>query len=194
MIKVKFPLILASKSPRRQQLLREAGFEFTIQIVPVEETYPEDLEISEIPVYLAKKKANAVVPVVNNAIIISADTIVTWQSTILGKPKSVREAQEMLKLLSGKTHQVHSGVCIAHQGQCHSFADRTEVTFKPLKINEIDYYIEHYAPMDKAGAYGIQEWIGLIGIEKISGSYFNVVGLPVEKLYRSLQHLDLLDI
>lgn len=192
MIKLKHPLILASKSPRRQQLLREAGFEFTIETIPVEETYPEDLEISDIPVFLARKKAKALVPLVKDKIIISADTIVTLQSEILGKPASTKEAHDMLYRLSGKSHTVFSGVCIAIEDQCHSFVDETEVTFKKLQQNEIDYYVKHYAPMDKAGAYGIQEWIGLIGIERINGSYFNVVGLPVAKLYNTLQYLDLL--
>jgi septum formation protein len=192
MIKLKYPLILASKSPRRQQLLRDAGFEFTIQALPVKEDYPEDLEIQEIPVYLSEKKAKAVAPLVKDKIILSADTIVTIQSRILGKPDSEKEAQEMLRLLSGKTHIVYSGVCIAFNGQCHSFVDTTEVIFKELQRHEIEYYVQHYAPLDKAGAYGIQEWIGLIGIEKINGSYFNVVGLPVAKLYNTLQYLDLL--
>ena len=132
------------------------------------------------------------VPFIKNKIIVSADTIVTLQTDILGKPATAREANDMLHRLSGKTHTVYSGVCIAFQEQCHSFVDETEVTFKNLHQNEIDYYIQHYAPMDKAGAYGIQEWIGLIGIEKINGSYFNVVGLPVEKLYNTLQYLELL--
>jgi len=192
MIKLKYPLILASKSLRRQQLLREAGFEFTIEVRAVEETYPEDLKIPDIPVFLARKKADALAPYVQDKIIVSADTIVTLQSEILGKPATAIEAYDMLHHLSGKTHIVYSGVCIAFQGQCHSFVDKTEVSFKRLNQNEIDYYIQYYAPMDKAGAYGIQEWIGLVGIEKINGSYFNVVGLPVAKLYNTLQHLDLL--
>jgi len=192
MIKLKHPLILASKSPRRQQLLRDAGFEFIILTVPVEEHYPADLAIPEIPVYLAKKKAEALMTQVENYIILSADTIVTLESKVLGKPKSIKEAHEILNHLSGKTHTVYSGVCIAFEGQYHSFADATKVTFKNLRQSEIDYYVQHYAPMDKAGAYGIQEWIGLIGIEKINGSYFNVVGLPVARLYRTLQDLDLL--
>ena len=129
---------------------------------------------------------------VENYIILSADTIVTLESKVLSKPKSIKEAHEILNHLSGKTHTVYSGVCIAFQGQCHSFVEGTKVTFKNLRQNEIDYYVQLYAPMDKAGAYGIQEWIGLIGIEKINGSYFNVVGLPVARLYRTLQDLNLL--
>ena len=192
MIQLKYPLILASNSPRRQQLLREAGFEFTIQTSPVDEHYPDGLEVPEIPVYLAQKKAQALMPLAENKIILSADTIVAIKSNILGKPKSPEEAQKMLKLLSAKTHLVYSGVCIAIHGKCKTFVERTEVTFKKLRQSEIDYYIQHYAPLDKAVAYGIQEWIGLIGIKKINGSYFNVVGLPVSKLYNTLQDLNLL--
>jgi septum formation protein len=192
MIKLKYPLILASKSPRRQHLLREAGFEFTIQTFPVDEHYPDSLEIPEVPVYLAKKKAKALMPLVKNEIILSADTIVALESSILGKPESPEEANKMLNLLSAKTHMVYSGVCIAYQNNYTSFVELTEVTFKKLNQSEIDYYIQHYSPLDKAGAYGIQEWIGLIGIEKISGSYYNVVGLPVFKLYNTLHDLDLI--
>jgi len=194
MIRLKYPLILASKSPRRQQLLREAGFEFIIKTIPIAEKYPDDLEIPEIPKYLAEKKVEAFLPQVENEIAVSADTIVALDSTILGKPESPEEASKMLNLLSAKTHMVYSGVCIAFQNKCTAFVEGTEVTFKKLKQSEIDYYIQHYSPMDKAGAYGIQEWIGLIGIEKISGSYFNVVGLPVYKLYAALQDLDLMDL
>jgi septum formation protein len=191
MITLKYPLILASKSPRRQQLLREAGFEFTIQTIPVKESYPENLTIPEIPVYLARKKAEALEQVVNDNIIVSADTIVTLESKILGKPESREEAQKMLNLLSAKTHFVYSGVCIAVQKEFTTFVEVTEVTFKKLYQTEINYYVQHYAPLDKAGAYGIQEWIGLTGIEKIKGSYYNVVGLPVCKLYITLHELGL---
>ena len=192
MILLKYPLILASKSPRRQQLLRDAGLEFTIQTIPIKENYPGDLEVSQVPVYLARKKAEALMPLVKDKIIISADTIVTLGSNILGKPSSQEEAQQMLQKLSAKTHMVYSGVCIAVKNELTTFVDATEVTFKNLLQSEIDYYVKHYAPLDKAGAYGIQEWIGLIGIEKINGSYFNVVGLPVFKLYNSLLNLDLI--
>jgi len=194
MIILKYPLILASKSPRRQQLLRDAGLEFTIQTIPIKESYPADLEVSQVPVYLARKKAEALIPLVKDKIIISADTIVALGSKILGKPRSQEEAHQMLRRLSAKTHMVYSGVCITLKNELTTFVEATEVTFKNLQQSEIDYYVQHYALLDKAGAYGIQEWIGLIGIEKISGSYFNVVGLPVCKLYTTLQDLDLISL
>jgi len=194
MIILKYPLILASKSPRRQQLLRDAGMEFTIQTIPIKESYPKDLEVSQVPVYLARKKAEALMPLAKDKIIISADTIVALGPRILGKPGSQEEAQRMLQDLSAKSHMVYSGVCIAINKELTTFVEATEVTFKNLQQSEIDYYVQHYAPLDKAGAYGIQEWIGLIGIDKISGSYFNVVGLPVCRLYTTLRDLDLISL
>lgn len=159
---------------------------------PIDESWPKDIEVSQVPEYLARKKAEALLSELQDKIIVSADTIVTVGSNILGKPRSQEEAQRMLQQLSGKIHIVYSGVCIVINNKFTSFVEATEVTFKKLTQKEIDHYILHYAPMDKAGAYGIQEWIGLIGIEKISGSYFNVVGLPVCKLYTTLQTLDLI--
>jgi septum formation protein len=193
MIRLKYPLILASKSPRRQHLLRDAGFEFTVETIEIEERWPDDLPISEIPVYLAKKKAEMLIPTLKNRILVSADTIVTVESRILGKPESPEEARHMLLNLSEKTHLVYSGVCLAVGNKMITFVDATEVTFIKLTMNEIDYYVHHFSPLDKAGAYGIQEWIGLIGIEKIKGSYFNVVGLPVSRLYTTLKDLDLIE-
>ena len=191
MINLKFPLILASKSPRRQQLLREAGFEFTIQTARVEEVFPEDMDVINVPTFLAREKAQGLLQLSSKNIIISADTIVVQDNKIFGKPGSPGEAEDMLRLLSGKVHRVYTGVCIAHQNKCTTFQEATDVYFKELRSNEIDYYVKHYAPMDKAGAYGIQEWIGLIGITKIRGSYLNVVGLPVAQVYIKLDELKL---
>lgn len=192
MINLRHPLILASESPRRQQLLREAGFEFTIQTTRVEENYPQNMKVEEVPTFLARKKAEGLLHLSMRNIILSADTIVVQNDRILGKPGSSQEALEMLALLSGKAHHVYTGVCIAHQNQYTTFIEKTEVQFKELKEGEMDYYIRHYAPMDKAGSYGIQEWIGLIGITRINGSYLNVVGLPVAQVYNMLYELDLL--
>lgn len=192
MIKLRYPLILASKSPRRQQLLREGGFEFTIQISPVGENFPENMDVINVPTFLARKKAEGLISLSRKNIILSADTIVVQDKSILGKPGSSEEAREMLTLLSGKVHRVYTGVCIAYKNNYTTFYEETEVYFKELRSAEIDYYIKHYAPMDKAGAYGIQEWIGFIGITKISGSYLNVVGLPVAQVYNKLDELDLL--
>ena len=192
MIKLRYPLILASNSPRRQQLLRDAGFEFTIQTSSVAEDFPESMKVIEIPKYLARKKAEGLLHSSIENIILSADTIVVCDDRILGKPESSLEAYEMLKLLSGKSHMVYTGVCIAIKKKCETFVEATEVNFKELTKNEIDYYVKHYAPMDKAGSYGIQEWIGLVGITGIIGSYLNVVGLPVAQVYKKLDELDLL--
>jgi septum formation protein len=192
MINLKYPLILASNSPRRQQLLRESGFEFTIQASSVKEDFPESMNAVEVPAFLARKKAEGLLHLSKKNIILSADTIVVLDGKILGKPGSSQEAFEMLSLLSGKEHRVYTGVCIAFKNKCNTSVEETEVRFKDLSTDEIDYYIKHYAPMDKAGAYGIQEWIGLIGITGITGSYLNVVGLPVAQVYNMLSELNLL--
>ena len=175
-------------------MLHDAGFEFTVEAIEIEERWPDNLPISEIPVYLAKKKAETLIPTMKNRILISADTIVAIGSSILGKPESQEEARHMLLNLSEKTHIVYSGVCLAVGNKMTTFVDATEVTFIKLAMNEIDYYLHHFTPYDKAGAYGIQEWIGLIGIEKIKGSYFNVVGLPVSRLYATLKDLNLIEL
>ena len=192
MINLRYPLILASNSPRRQQILREAGFEFTIRTLSVNEDFPESMKVVEVPAYLARKKAEGLLYLSMENIILSADTIVVCNDRILGKPESPQEAFEMLTLLSGKSHRVYTGVCIAFKNQCKTIVEETEVKFKDLNSIEIDYYIKHYAPMDKAGAYGIQEWIGLIGITGITGSYLNVVGLPVAQVYNTMQELNLI--
>lgn len=180
-------LILASNSPRRQTLLKEAGINFSIKIKDIKEEYPPGLTKEQIPIFLAKLKAEAFKNEIKDETVITADTIVAINNQILGKPKGEDEAIEMLKLLSGNKHEVITGVCILNSKKEHSFIDITEVYFKELSEEEINYYIKKFKPFDKAGAYGIQEWIGMIGIEKIVGSYFNVMGLPVHRVVEELR-------
>ena len=182
-----YHLILASQSPRRHQMLKELGLTFEIKTKEVEEIYPEGLEPEQIPVYLAELKAAAFESdIKNNDLVITADTIVCIDDWILGKPTDRAEAVKMLKTMSGRSHKVISGVCLMSKAKKVSFATTTNVHFKNLSDEEIDYYIDNYKPFDKAGAYGIQEWIGFIGIDGIEGSYFNVVGLPIQRLYQEL--------
>ncbi|MDB5119703.1 MAG: septum formation inhibitor Maf [Sphingobacteriales bacterium] len=182
-------IILASKSPRRQELLKLMGIDFKVVLKDVDESYPEGLKPHEVALYIAKKKAHAFDEVLTNEIVVTADTIVVVDDLILGKPENEAHAFEILSQLSGRKHEVITAVSlISHKG-LHSFFDTTEVYFKLLSEEQIRYYISTSQPMDKAGAYGIQDWIGLIGIEKIVGSYTNVVGLPTEKLYEQLSKL-----
>ena len=183
------PIILASKSPRRQELLKLMDLEFRIVLKEVDESYPDNLKPEEIAVYIAQKKAEAFDEVVGDEVVLTADTIVSVDGHILGKPETVEHAVEMLQMLSGKTHQVITGVCLLYKHKYQSFFDVSDVSFRHLSDEEIKSYVEKYKPMDKAGSYGIQEWVGLTGIEKINGSYTNVVGLPTEKLYRELKRL-----
>ncbi|MFC2187950.1 Maf family nucleotide pyrophosphatase [Fulvivirgaceae bacterium LMO-SS25] len=184
-----FRLILASKSPRRKQLLEEAGFEFEIRTQNVKEDFPSEMQASLVPIYLAEKKALGVSILSENELIIASDTIVEAGGEILGKPESPSQAAEMLMKLSGTTHKVITGVCLRSKSFIHSFSEETNVTFKKLSIEEIQYYIINFMPLDKAGAYGIQEWIGLIGVSGIQGCYFNVVGFPVARFYKELNSL-----
>jgi len=185
-----FPsIILASKSPRRQELLRLMDIEFRVVLKDVDESYPDDLTPEEVAVYIATKKAEAFDETVGDEIVLTADTIVCIDDLILGKPEDAADAFKMLQLLSGRMHRVITGVCLLHKHQYHSFYDVSEVYFGKLTDNEIKNYVDKYQPFDKAGSYGIQERVGLIGIERINGSYTNVVGLPTEKLYRELQKL-----
>ncbi|GAB3531823.1 Maf-like protein [Pontibacter brevis] len=183
------PLLLASNSPRRKELLAELGLEFQIKVKEVNEDFPEHLKRAEVAEYLASHKADAYQDELENEVLITADTIVCLGERILNKPADYEEAFEMLKALSGTSHEVITGVCISTKEQKTVFHDTTRVYFKPLSGAAIDYYINNYRPFDKAGAYGIQEWIGMVGIERIEGSYFNVVGLPVQKLYEQLSTL-----
>lgn len=184
-------LILASNSPRRKSLLSEMGFQFEVKKISVAEDYPSDLPIEQVPVFLSELKAKASAPLLKdrkNTILITADTIVCNEQQILEKAENPDQAKEMLQLLSGKSHEVISGICLSQEQRKHSFSVSTKVFMKSLSSEEIHHYIEHYQPYDKAGAYGIQEWIGLIGVEKIEGSFYNVMGLPTKELYEALQH------
>ncbi len=180
------PIILASKSPRRQELLKQMDLDFRIVLKEVDESYPDNLTPEEIAVYIAQKKATAFDEIVSDEVVLTADTIVSIEGHILGKPETEEHAIEMLKMLSGKTHQVITGVCLFYKHEYHSFYDVSDVTFRVLTDDEISTYVTKYKPMDKAGSYGIQEWVGIAGIVKINGSYTNVVGLPTEKLYQAL--------
>jgi septum formation protein len=182
----KYQIILASKSPRRHYLLKELGIHFDVQAKEVDESFPADLIGQEIPLYLCRKKADAFLGMKENSIVITADTIVWINGQALNKPRDHEEAAEMLRTLSGKCHEVFTGVCLKSKLKTVSFFSRTKVFFKILSGSEIEYYITNYKPYDKAGGYGAQEWIGYIGIERIEGSYFNVMGLPLKELYEHL--------
>lgn len=182
-----YKIILASQSPRRHYLLKEIGLEFEIkQKQFIDESYPDHLVKEEIPMFIAKKKADAFGILQNKEVLITADTIVWLNNKVLQKPTDADDAIRILKELSGECHQVYTGVCIKSKEKELVFSACTDVYFKKLTYAEIDYYINHYQPFDKAGAYGIQEWIGYIGVEKINGSFFNVMGLPIQKLYTEL--------
>ena len=185
----KYKIILASNSPRRKELLGGLGIAYEVKTMPdIDESYPVGLSAEEIPVYIAKSKAEAYRSVMQpDELIITADTIVWLDGIVMGKPKDAEEACNMLRQLSGHTHQVVTGVCLTTLDKQESFATVTDVTFDVLTDEEIDYYVTNYSPMDKAGAYGIQEWIGYVGVRKIEGSYFNVVGLPIQRLYSELK-------
>ena len=166
--------------------MRNAGFEFTVRSIPVEETYPLHLPAMEIAEYLARKKAAAHKPVKPGEVVLTADTVVILGDKVLEKPRNNDQAIDMLRKLSGCSHKVVTGVVLLDSNQEKAFSETTAVTFNVLQDHEIQYYVENYKPLDKAGSYGIQEWIGLIGVKSISGSYFNVVGLPVHRVYREL--------
>ncbi len=186
MLQLNKPLILASNSPRRQQLMRDAGFEFTVKVKDTNEDFPKTMPAKEVPAYLARKKAEAFRQELKNEIVLTADTIVVIENEILNKPKDALEASEMLRKLSGRQHQVITGVCLMTQENTETFIDITEVFFRELTDFEIDYYIKTCSPFDKAGAYGVQDFIGMVGIPRMEGSYFTVMGLPVHKVYEGL--------
>lgn len=182
-----YQYILASKSPRRQQLLKSLGLDFSTVIKEVEENFPENLTKEEIPVYLARRKAEPFLKELQpNEMLITADTIVWLNGRVMGKPSDANEAKKMLKDLSGNEHQVISGVRLTSSEKFSEFYSISNVLFKTLTDSEIEHYISVFKPFDKAGAYGIQEWIGLIGITHIEGSFYNVMGLPVQKLYEEI--------
>ncbi len=183
-----FNIILASRSPRRQQLLRELGLKFDVVIKDYDETYPEGLIGEEIAKYIAFKKAASFKnEISDNEIVIAADTIVWCNNKVLGKPVNQEDSFAILKEISGNTHEVITGVSLRSKSKELTFSDSTKVTFETFTDEEIYYYINKFKPYDKAGAYGIQEWIGIIACSHIDGSYFNVVGLPVQRLYKELQ-------
>ena len=182
----KYKIILASQSPRRQYLLKELGFEFDVKTKEIEEDFPDYMRRQEIPLYLCEKKAAAYNDLEDDHLLITADTIVWVDNDPLNKPKDKEEAVRMLHTLSGRMHEVITAVCLKSKEKTSSFYVVTDVYFKPLTPEEIEYYIDNYKPYDKAGAYGVQEWIGYVGIEKIHGSYFNVMGLPMKELYEEL--------
>ncbi|WP_165352974.1 Maf family nucleotide pyrophosphatase [Flavobacterium dauae] len=181
-----YQIILASNSPRRKQFLSDLGLTFNVKPANVNEEYPSHLQGKDIALYIAQQKASVFNNLDTNEVVITCDTIVWINDEALGKPKNSTDAKKMLQKLSGKTHEVISAVCIKSNQKEHLFYDVTQVTFNTLNSLDIDYYVDTFKPFDKAGSYGIQEWIGLIGIEKINGSYTNVVGMPMEKLYKEL--------
>lgn len=185
----KYNIILGSASPRRAELLKGLNVPFQIIAFDVDETYPDSIASVDIPTYLARKKANSF-NLDNNTLLITADTIVWLDGKVYGKPIDRNEAKKMLQTLSGKKHQVITGVCIKTKMREKIFHVVTDVYFAHFTNEEIDFYLDEYDPYDKAGAYGIQEWIGYIGVERIEGSYFNVMGLPIQRLYRELKNIE----
>lgn len=181
-----FNIVLASGSPRRQQFFKDLDLDFEIRLREIEETYPDTLKSVEITDYLAQLKADAFQDLKENEILITSDTLVWLNGEALGKPKNYEDAFQMLQKISGATHEVITSVCFKTTQKTHLLNDITKVTFSNLTDEAIHYYLENYQPFDKAGSYGIQEWIGLVGISKIEGSYTNVVGLPTEKVYHFL--------
>lgn len=182
-------LILASNSPRRRELLGGLGFDYEVRVLEgIDESYPSSLPSENVAQYIAEKKASPYeANVRDNEIVITADTVVVCENEIMGKPKNPEDAFRMLRKLSGKTHQVYTGVTLLSSKKKYSFSVKTDVSFRILTDSEINHYIENYKPFDKAGAYGIQEWIGYIGVTGLNGSYFNVMGLPVQRIYDELK-------
>lgn len=184
-----YKVILASNSPRRKELLAGLGISFDVMTIPgIDESFPDSLQGGEIPLFLAQKKCDAYRDILkDNTLVITADTIVWQDGKVLGKPRDRREAIEMLSSLSGSSHYVYTGVCVR---DCHkeiSFYSESKVYFDSLDLSEIEFYVDQFKPFDKAGSYGIQEWIGYIGVKRIEGSYFNIMGLPIQRLYQELK-------
>ncbi|WP_343667500.1 Maf family protein [Chitinophaga sp.] len=180
-------VILGSQSPRRKQLLEQAGIPFEVKVVDTAETFPADMHIKDIPVHIARQKALAVAPLCQaDDIIITADTVVVLDNAIIGKPKDRDDAIRILSALSGREHRVITGVIIRRNGEEDAFSKETAVHFKPLTTEQITYYVDNFKPYDKAGAYAIQEWIGAVGIDRIDGCFYNVMGLPVSNVVEKL--------
>lgn len=184
----KYHIILASNSPRRRELLAGLGVPFEVKVLPdIEENYPADLPVAEIAEYIAREKADAYHQLIGkHDLVITADTIVVVGDEVMGKPHDADDACRMLRKLSNRTHQVITGVCLTTADKQRQFSVKTDVAFKSLSEEEIAHYVNHYQPFDKAGAYGIQEWIGYIGVTSLQGSYFNVMGLPVQRIYTEM--------
>ncbi|MGX5817477.1 Maf family protein [Chitinophaga lutea] len=181
------PVILASQSPRRSQLLEQAGIPFTVKVSAAEETFPADMPIADVPVHIARQKGQAVRASYGpDDVIVAADTIVVLDDVIIGKPADRADAIRILTVLSGRIHRVITGVVILHNGSEEAFSQTTAVHFKPLSPEQIEYYVDHYQPYDKAGAYAIQEWIGAVGIDRIDGCFYNVMGLPISQVAERL--------
>jgi septum formation protein len=188
-----YRIVLASNSPRRRELLAGLGLQFEVRVLPhITESFPQDLPTEQVAEFIAREKAAAYQPLIQpRELVITADTIVVVSGHVLGKPADAADARRMLRLISGRQHQVITGVCLTTSGVQRSFSASTSVTFKPLSDAEISFYIDTFHPFDKAGAYGIQEWIGYVGVTRLEGSYFNVMGLPVQRIYTELQQLSL---
>ncbi len=181
-----YKYVLASNSPRRRELMAGLGIDFEVRVMKdVSEFYPANLPACDVPAYIAREKA-AAYAIACDELLVTADTVVIVDNQILGKPVDATDARRMLRLISGRSHEVVTGVCLTTADKQRTFSVVSEVTFKMLTDDEIDYYIHHYRPFDKAGAYGIQEWIGYVGVTALRGSYFNVMGLPVQRIYEEL--------
>jgi septum formation protein len=187
-LNILYDVILGSNSPRRRELLAGLGIPFEVRVMPgLDESYPPSLKNEDIPLYVAIKKMEAYLPSLkDNELLITADTVVSIGNTILGKSAGRDEAIGMLRLLSGRTHQVITGVCLASRQKATSFCVSSNVRFATVKEEDIEYYVDNYHPYDKAGAYGIQEWIGYVAVEGIEGSFYNVMGLPIQRVYKEL--------
>lgn len=184
----KYKVILSSNSPRRKELFAGLGIDFDVRVISgIDESYPSDIPLKDVPQYIAKEKA-AAYDIATDELVVTADTVVIVDNEILGKPVDEDEARKMLRELSGRSHEVITGVCLTTCELQRSFAVTSEVTFKKLSEEEIEYYVKNYHPLDKAGAYGIQEWIGYIGVTSLYGSYFNVMGMPVQRIYEELRN------
>lgn len=186
MLPLNRPLVLASNSPRRQQLLSDLGYQFSISVRPTAELFPDTIPVEDVAGFLAQQKATEFKDDCGEQLVLCADTIVVVDSTVLNKPKDKQEAKEMLQLLSGRAHRVITGIALLDGKEIKVISDTAIVYLKQLSEQEIEYYIDHFQPFDKAGAYGIQEWIGMIGIEKIEGSYYTIMGLPTHRVYQLL--------
>ena len=185
-------IILASKSPRRHELLWALGLEFSLFVAEVDETFPEEMAVRMVPAYLSSKKAEVAMEVLKfNELLIAADTIVLFENRIFGKPSDETEAIDMLQQLSGNMHEVITGVTLRTREREFTFSEMTRVYFRKLPDEAIRYYVDKFKPLDKAGAYGIQDWMGYVGVEKISGCFYNVMGLPVNRLVKELKNFDL---